>query len=449
MCEHVCAVRQTISLSNKSAIHSDQFHLLGPTHGRRDALGLFQFGAGRHGAVTQVFRRLGVFVLLSLAWAVLLWPASSWALTCRDTPALAWQSVVPGVTVVHGHWPSVTPAGRAHVATTVVLGQGHHITVVDPGPTERVGRALQQDLACRQLSHKGAPIAAPRVVGLINTHAHAEQVLANGAFGLAAAATSGTRNAMRKRCPDCLAALRQDLGAAALRGTRIVVPTQVLQDGQSLQAGGRAWRVREMRHAHSESDLVLWSEDGGIVLAGGLVDGPQLPVLAQGSVQGWLQALAEVRAWQPQWLVGQQLVRGPGQVQAALQRQQQYLCGLVQYAWQGLDRGWSEAEAVQGLTPPQSWVADATPTWERTPGAELAPELLPEKTPEKPSDLSKAPLTQRSRAASQEAWQTQQRQQHVFNQLRAWREVELSWMDQTTRPTPWPGLCASAPDVGR
>ncbi|WP_158272875.1 MBL fold metallo-hydrolase [Limnohabitans sp. T6-5] len=406
---------------------------------------MFQFGAGRRGAVTQVFRRLGVFVLLSLAWVGLLWPASSWALTCRDAPALAWQSVVPGVAAVHGHWPSVTPAGRAHVATTVVLGQGQHVTVVDPGPTERVGRALQQDLACRKLSHKlsskGAPSAAPRVVGLINTHAHAEQVLANGAFGLAAAATSGTRDAMRKRCPDCLAALRQDLGATALRGTRIVVPTQVLVDGQSLQAGGRAWRVREMRHAHSESDLVLWSEDGGIVLAGGLVDGPQLPVLAQGSVQGWLQALAELRAWQPQWLVGQQLVSGPGQVQAALQRQQQYLCGLVQYAWQGLDRGWSEAEAVQDLPPPQAWAADVTPTQARTPGAD--------QTPKQSTDLWTTPSAKRTHPDLNEAWQNQQRQQHVFNQLRAWREVELSWMDQTTRPSPWPGLCASTPDVGR
>lgn len=339
-------------------------------------------------------------------------PATAALSVCAPSNLLTFQTVVPGVAVVHGHWPALagtalTPERPARLATTVVLGQGREVTVVDPGPTWGVGRALQTTLQCRQQA---------RVTGLVNTHAHAEQVLANSAFQVSVRALSGTVQAMNKRCPQCLAALREDLGAQALQGTRIVLPSQTLHDGQSLQAGGRLWQVREMLQAHTESDLVLWSQgasdgksrgesesqSGGVVLAGGLVDG-RWPVLAQGRVLGWLQALDRLQAMQPDWLIGQHIVAGPQQVRPVLQRQRDYLCGLLSHAWRRLEQGQSEAEGVQGLAVPAHWPV---------PEAKDAP-----------------------------AW----RQQHLFNQLRAWREVEQLWLERQAWPTP----CGSAPDVGR
>jgi glyoxylase-like metal-dependent hydrolase (beta-lactamase superfamily II) len=330
-------------------------------------------------------------LLLLVAWA---WSAAPYAADCDARDRLAFQPVLPGVSVVHGLWPSVHAGRAAHAATTVVLGEGAEVTVVDPGPTRQAGLALQRALKC---------LRQARVVALVNTHAHAEQVLANSAFRVSVAATAGTASAMQLRCPDCLAAMTSDLGAKALKGTRIVWPDRTLTAGDLVQAGGRAWQVLEMRDAHTESDLVLWSETDRLALVGGLVDGGRLPVLAQGRVLGWLQALDALQTLQPQWLVGQHLVSGPAQVQAALQMQREYLCGLVHYAWRGLDSGWSEAEAMKSLELPERWVT--------------------------------------SSAAEDEA----RRQQHQFNQLRAWREMEQGWMDQMPRPA----SCGSTPDVGR
>ncbi|MEK7346208.1 MAG: hypothetical protein AAB176_10985 [Pseudomonadota bacterium] len=335
---------------------------------------------------------------------------------------MSLQTVVPGVAVVHGQWPALagatwTPERPARLATTVVLGlrsgsgSGREVTVVDPGPTRRVGQALKNTLLCQWQA---------RVTGLVNTHAHAEQVLANSAFRLPVRALPGTARAMQKRCAACQAALREDLGAQAMQGTRIVLPSHTLHDGQSLQAGGRLWQVIEMPQAHTESDLVLWSrgtrdgqrQDGGvhkgeamepgIVLAGGLVDG-RWPVLAQGRVLGWLQALDRLQAMQPDWLIGQHVVAGPQQVLPVLQRQRDYLCGLLGHAWRRLEQGQSESEGVQGLSVPAHWPA---------PEAKDAP-----------------------------AW----RQQHLFNQLRAWREAELLWLERQA----WPASCGSVPDVAR
>jgi glyoxylase-like metal-dependent hydrolase (beta-lactamase superfamily II) len=254
------------------------------------------------------------------------------------------------------------------------------------------------------------------VAAVINTHAHAEQVLGNGALAAPVMALAGTAQAMQARCPQCLASLTHEMGEPAMHGTRIVLPEQVLHEGQWLQVGGRSWWVQEMQRAHTESDLVLWTPSpgahananapvqakGGVVLVGGLVDG-RWPVLAQGSVLGWLQALDRLRVMQPDWLIGQHLVAGPSQVQPVLQRQHGYLCGILAHAWRRLEQGQSEAEGVQGMMPPATW-----PTPE--------PRLV-------------------------QAWQ----QQHVFNQRRAWREAEQLWLDRQA----WPNTCGSAPDVRR
>lgn len=319
---------------------------------------------------------------------------------CAPAVLLPLQTVLPGVAVVHGHWPAVEAERPDHLATTVVLGQGAEVTVLDPGPSRRAGLALQNTLRCQQKA---------RVTGVINSHAHAEQVLANSAFRVRVKALVGTVRSMRQRCPECLATLRQDLGAQALQGTRIMQPHATLQEGQTLHIGGRVWQVQAMLQAHTESDLVLWSpgrEGGpareGVVLAGGLVDG-RWPVLAQGSVIGWLAALDRVQAMQPQWLIGQHAVAGPQQVPQVLQRQRAYLCGLLGHAWRKLEQGQSEAETVQGLALPAQWPA---------PDAKQA-----------------------------QAW----RQQHMFNQLRAWREAEQMWLSEQA----WPAACGSTPDIVR
>lgn len=331
-------------------------------------------------------------VWLAGLWSVV-WPVLSWGATCPTAAHVHWQTVLPGISALHGYWPSQSQSQMAHSATSVVLGQGSERTLVDPGPTYKAGQFLKATVQCQHA----------RVTEVINTHAHAEQVLGNSALGVPVSATAVTTASMKSRCPSCLQAMRHELGAAALRGTRIVWPQKSLQPDQEWLTGGRRWRVLEMPMAHTESDLVLWSAPEGIALVGGLVDGGRLPMLAQGRVLGWIQALDRLQALQPQWLVGQHLVSGPGQTAAALQRQRDYLCGLAQFAWQGLERGWSEAEILQGAVSPVAWG--------------LPP------------------------AGQASAW----RQQHQFNQLRAWREIEALWMNQQ----PLPRLCESVPDVSR
>ena len=332
------------------------------TSPRGTLMRLFRFGAAL---------RQGVTALLGLA---LLGSAGA---TCpSNAPPL--QEVLPGVAVRHGAWSSTDsePMHTPHWATSVVLWQAGQATVIDPGPTRCSGQQLRR--AIRALG--GAQ--APRVTRLLNTHAHAEQVLANSAWRVPVAATATTRASMQRRCPDCLAALQRDLGGPALQGTRIVIPGQVLREGDTLQAGGRHWQVLDMPMAHTESDLVLWSPQDKVVLVGGLVDGHQL-VLAQGRLGGWLDALDRLQSLQAEWLIGQHTVAGPGQANAALQAQREVLCALARFSWQALEQGLTEAEAL-------------------------------------------ARWPQQGDGAAQ--------RQSRFNLMRAWREVEALWLAHQALP---------------
>lgn len=332
---------------------------------------------------TKPLRRFGALLSRTVTTLGLGLGGAAWAACPSEGAAL--EQVLPGVAVRHGHWPGSAPDSTPHWASSVVLWHNRQATVIDPGPTRCNGQQLDQ--AIRSL----APAQHLRVTQLINTHAHAEQVLANSAWPVPVAATATTQASMQRRCPDCLASLRHDLGTDALQGTRIVWPRQVLREGDTLQAGGRHWLALEMRMAHTESDLVLWSPQDRVALVGGLIDGHQL-VLAQGRIVGWLQALDRLQALPIDWLIGQHRVARPGEVPDTLQAQREALCALARFSWQGLEDGLTEAEALA------RWPMQAT---------------------------------------QDEARQRQSR----FNLMRAWREMEERWLAHEVLPA----ACTSAP----
>jgi glyoxylase-like metal-dependent hydrolase (beta-lactamase superfamily II) len=222
---------------------------------------------------------------------------------CSAANAVPWQAVVPGVWV----WSpdavgEISAANAGHVVPTSVVVSGTEAMVIDPGPSHRHGLRVRDSLACR---------FGAQVRWVVNTHAHAENVLANSAFADRLAAgqleilsSEGTRSAMEQRCPACLASLSDRVGDGAMAGTRIVLPSRVLQADEVLHIGPHRLRVLPPAPGHTESDLVLWDETSRVVWAGGLVVEQRLPELAQGGVDAWLRALDRIAALRPGHVIG-------------------------------------------------------------------------------------------------------------------------------------------------
>lgn len=220
-------------------------------------------------------------------------------------PAAASGRVVlarlqPGVYVASAANAEVARANAGEVVPTLVHVTGAGVLVVDPGPHLAWGNGL--------LAAIGAVTPEP-VRWVVNTHAHPENVLANAAFArlrprpvfLASAATAGL---MRQRCEACLARLAAQLGPAAMRGTRIVLPEPGLRHGDRLQTGATAWEVQVHAGAHSAADTVLYAPRRRLLCVGGLAYRDRVPEMQEASLQGWRRALRAVSALPADIVVG-------------------------------------------------------------------------------------------------------------------------------------------------
>jgi len=314
---------------------------------------------------------------------------------CASADALPWQAVVPGVWVwLPERNAEIAPANGGHVAPTTVIVDGADALVIDPGPSHAHGWRVRQSLACRFKA---------QVRWVVNSHAHAENVLGNSAFAdrvvagsLEILASAATREAMRLRCPACLQSLTERVGIAAMAGTHTVLPGRTLVAGDVLRLGRHSLQVMPVERGHTEGDLVLWDSAQRVLWAGGLVYGEQVPELAQGHLDDWLEALQRLDDLRPLVLVSSTLWRAEqGGPPPAIAATRNYLQALRSGVLQAMDAGRQphEAQAVE------------LPAYRQSFGYG---------------------------------------QRHGFNVQRAWHQLEPVWMDQWPGPAP-----SSVQEVGR
>lgn len=313
---------------------------------------------------------------------------------CARLAPVDWKSIAPGVWVwLPERLAELSPANQGRILPISAVVDGGQALVIDPGPSHRQGLRVRQSLACQ---------FGAQVRWVVNTHAHAESVLGNSAFAdlqgrglLDIAASAGTLEAMKKRCAQCLQSLNTLVGAAAMAGSRIVLPNRLLREGQILQVGRIRLQVMLAENAHTESDLLLWAPQQRVLWAGGLLYDGRIPELAQGSLSGWLNALPRLAALRPAVAVGATLsvAADAASLPASLAATHNYLQALHRSVWRAMDAG-QEGSDLQALELPHyaRWVG--------------------------------------------------YRQRHGFNVQRAWRELEPEWME-AARPA-----SASVPDIG-
>jgi glyoxylase-like metal-dependent hydrolase (beta-lactamase superfamily II) len=268
----------------------------------------------------------------------------------------------------------VSAANAGFVAPVTALVDGGQALVIDPGPSLAHGRRVRQAVACQLRA---------RVVAVVNTHAHAENVLGNAAFADVARvyASAPTAQAMADRCPQCLQSLSDRVGADAMAGTHIVLPTRVLKAGDTLRVGAHRVRVWAVEAGHTEGDLVLWMPRTRTLWVGGLAYQGRVPELAQGRLDSWVLALERLMALPARVVVSTVVSSGatPGGAHRALADTHAYLLALRERVWAAMDAGGSPHD-VQALAVP--WA-----------GAWVGYEA-----------------------------------RHGFNAQRAWRELEPGWM---------------------
>lgn len=281
-----------------------------------------------------------------------------WLLLCAPwsvlaAPPLVANEVAPGVYVISGALADPSPGNRGQVVNTAFLVGRDGVVVVDSGANHRHGEAILA--AVRRITRKP-------VKQLVNTHPHPQNVLGNSVFarlGVPILASTATRDKMGERCPRCLKTLSETVGALAMQGTHIRLPTRIVGHGERLTLAGRSLQFFQFGHGHTEGDLVVLDEATGTLLAGDLVYRDQIPHLNEANLRGWSVALNEIQALPFSVLVPG---RGPVGGVAAVVTMQRYFDQLRARVAEAYAAGLSADETITRADLPEfsSWQGYAT-----------------------------------------------------------------------------------------
>jgi glyoxylase-like metal-dependent hydrolase (beta-lactamase superfamily II) len=242
--------------------------------------------------------------------------------------------------------PSADNAGNIGNSGFIVGDDG--VVVIDTGISYRHGRAMLEAIAR----------VTPKPVRLgIVTHAVQEFLFGNAAFeerGIPLAAHAKSVELMRSRCEHCLENLNKVLGAQLMEGSRLVLPTRIVEGSTPLDAAGLRLQLLSFGWAATPGDLAVYHPASGVLFAGGLVSSGRIPELRDGRIAGWLAALDRLEEIPIRWVVPG---HGPVSTPAVIAQTRAYLLALDARVRGLYTTGASLLEAVDRVDLPQysSW----------------------------------------------------------------------------------------------
>ena len=199
------------------------------------------------------------------------------------------KEIAPGVFVHQGRYEVFTPRNEGDTSNAGFIIGRDGVAVIDTGGSPRVGAQLLEAVRARtQLPIKY----------VINTHMHPDHVFGNVAFEGEHPVFVGHHKlprALAARAARYLAINKELLGDAAFEGTRIIPPTELVEDKLTLDLGDRTIEVEAHKTAHTDNDVTVFDKQTGTLFLGDLLFAKHVPAL-DGSIRGWLALLDQLKS---------------------------------------------------------------------------------------------------------------------------------------------------------
>ncbi|WP_405137185.1 MBL fold metallo-hydrolase [Nocardia sp. NBC_01388] len=191
---------------------------------------------------------------------------------------------------VHAYLQS--PGGWC-VSNAGVIAGGDGALVIDTLATESRARRL------REIVDGLAPGPARTIV---NTHHHGDHNFGNHEFGRAA--TVIAHEQARIEMQQTGLALTAIWPGVQWGQVRVTLPTVTFADRIAVHIGEHRVELIHVGPAHTTNDVVVWLPERRILFAGDVVMAGVTPFVLFGSISGSLEALAELRALEPETVIG-------------------------------------------------------------------------------------------------------------------------------------------------
>ena len=138
---------------------------------------------------------------------------------------------------------------------------------------------------------------------VINTDAHADQMLGNEVFvdqNAVIVSSIQAQAAMRRYREELAQRMNEDENwrlQGRMRGIHPTLPNQTFDEEMSVRLGGQEIRMRCLVGGHSSGDAVVYLPAAKVLFLGHLFENGFFPRLASSDVRRWIEVLRELESW--------------------------------------------------------------------------------------------------------------------------------------------------------
>ena len=210
--------------------------------------------------------------------------------------ALMPKRITHEVSCFFGEPEAMNKSNNGNMVNTCYIDTKKSYVVIDSGSSY-----LYADAAYKVMQ-KIKPLPVELV---INTHVHDDHWLGNGYFTQTGVMVLGSDDFIHNASIDSPSRIQTHISPEAYAMTVPTLPTQTISSDKTLTIGEVEIQLHIMaKKAHSDKDLVVFLPKSKTLFAGDLVFNDRLPSLRDGDINGWIEALDDLKTFNPTTIIG-------------------------------------------------------------------------------------------------------------------------------------------------
>ena len=192
------------------------------------------------------------FLLILCGWLVSTAALANYVLTPKE--------IAENTYLVEGSTDNFSKDNGGNIVNVAFIVTDAGVVLIDTGPSLAYGKALRAAIAT---------VTDKPIIQVFLTHHHPDHALGNQAFAdVPIAALEGTKQLLAEQ-GDHMAENMYRIIGDQMRGTEVVLPTQIIEAGV-IEIGGHPLQLLALT-GHTSADLVILDQRTGVLFAGDLV----------------------------------------------------------------------------------------------------------------------------------------------------------------------------------
>ncbi|MDP1785165.1 MAG: MBL fold metallo-hydrolase [Sulfuricurvum sp.] len=210
--------------------------------------------------------------------------------------ALNPQRITPEVTCFFGEPEVMNKSNNGNMVNTCYINTKKSYVVIDSGSSYLYAKSAYKAM------QKIKPLPVELV---INTHVHDDHWLGNGFFAQKGVMVLGSVDFVHNAIIDSPSRIQTHISPEAYVGTIPTLPTETISSDKTLKIGEQELKLHLMeKKAHSAKDLVVFLPKSRTLFAGDLVFNDRVPSLVGGDINGWIDALDDLKKLNATTIIG-------------------------------------------------------------------------------------------------------------------------------------------------